>query len=125
MSSATFSKTGIFLLLIMISTCVFAQTNADKIKGTWVVEKMEPVKQTAQSRKAQQELQGMYLTFGTEEVTISKKTATADSVLKKGAYSILGSTLTFGKDEATIVLLDDKNLNINIPSQGILYLLRL
>jgi hypothetical protein len=123
MSSATFSKTGIFLLLIMISTCVFAQTNADKIKGTWVVEKMEPVKQTAQSRKAQQELQGMYLTFGTEEVTISKKTA--DSVLKKGAYSILGSTLTFGKDEATIVLLDDKNLNINIPSQGILYLLRL
>ena len=113
------------VVFILAYTFTFAQTNTEKIKAKWVVEKFEAEKNTSEANQAKQELLGVYLTFDKEELTISRKTETCDSVIKKGPYLISGNSLTIGKGRADILLLSDNRLTIKIPKQGILYLVKL
>ena len=128
MRSATYFRHALLATLILTSTVALAQTNTEKIKAKWSVEKFEPEKNTPQAAKAIQELEGVCLTFGNEEMVVSKKTGTCEDVIKKGSYSVSGNSVTIGKDEehpAEILILSEKRLTIKIPTQGILYLVRL
>jgi hypothetical protein len=118
-------RTSILLIFIFAATCVSAQTNNEKIKTKWVVGRFDAEKNTPQVTKAKQDLQGVCLSFGEEELVISKKTDSGDSVIKKGKYFISGNTLTLGKDNAEISELSEKHLTIKVSGQGILYLTRL
>jgi hypothetical protein len=118
-------RTSILAILIFTATCVSAQTSNEKIKGKWVVDRFEAEKNIPQAVKAKQDLQGVCLSFGDEELVITKKTGSGDSVIKKGPYFISGNTLTLGKDPAEISELSEKHLTIKMSGQGILYLTRL
>ena len=112
----------IFFIFSLSPILSFAQTNTEKIKAKWSIEKYEVEKNTPQALKAKQDLQGVYLTFTNEELVISKQTATSDSIIKRGQYILSGNTITLGKDQADILLLSDLDLMIKIPIQGVLYL---
>lgn len=107
------------------TTFTFAQDNLEKIKAKWSVDKFEAKENTPQAVKAEKELLGIYFTFGNEELLITKKTETGESVVKKGQYTVSGNLITLGNDQADILFLNDKCLTIKIPNQGILYLARM
>ena len=125
MSASFYFRHTFFTILLLCSTLTFAQTNADKIKAKWIVEKFEVKKNTPQTIKASQDLQGVCLTFSNEELVISKKTETCDSVIKRGPYLLSGNIITLGKDQANILLLSEQRLTINIPGQGVLLLVKM
>src|SRR6185369_17633033 len=116
-------RTSILVIFIFAATCVSAQTNAEKIKAKWIVDRFVVEKNTPQAVKVKQDLQSVCLSFGENELVISKKTDSGDSVIKKGPYSISGNTLTLGKDHAEISELSEKNLTIKLPGQATLYLI--
>lgn len=105
-----------------MSTFSFAQSNSEKIKAKWIIEKFEVEKNTPNAIQAQKDLQGVCLTFGDEQLIISKMTETCEDVINKGPYLLSGNSLTIGKDQADVILLSQKQLSIKIPGQGILYL---
>lgn len=125
MSTSVYSRQTFLAILLLTSTFAFAQTNTEKIKAKWSVEKFEVEKNTPQSIKANQDLQGVCLTFDTKEIVITKKNETRDSVIKRGQYFVSGNSLTLGKDQADILLLSEKQLTIKISGQGILYLTKM
>lgn len=125
MRSPIYLRLSMLALIVLAFATTHAQTNADKIKAKWLVEKFDAEKNTAQAIKASQALAGVSLSFEQEELIITKKTETGDSVIKRGPYSIAGNMLTLGKDSATIVELSEKQLTIQIPNQGLLYLLKM
>jgi hypothetical protein len=125
MNTSFYFRHTFLAILLLSSTFVFAQANSEKIKAKWSIEKFEVEKNTPQAIKAKQDLQGVCLTFTTEELVVSKKTETADSVIKRGPYSVSGNSLTIGKDQADILLLSEKQLTIKIPGQGVLYLTKM
>lgn len=125
MKTSTFLRQAVLIMFTFTNSFAYAQDNNEKIQAKWSVDKFEIEKNTPQAVKAQQALQGTYLTFGNGELVISKKTETGESIIKKGQYSISGNSLTLGKDPANILMLSDKLLTIKIPNQGILFLTRL
>jgi hypothetical protein len=125
MKTSTLLRLTVLIVFAFATTFTFSQGNHEKIKAKWSVDKFEVEKNTPQAVKAQQELLGTYLTFGNEELVITKKTETGESVIKKGQYTISGNSITLGNDQADILLLSDKSLTIKIPNQGILYLTRM
>ena len=125
MSTSVYSRQTFLAIILLTSTFAFAQTNTEKIKAKWSVEKFEVEKNTPQAIKANQDLQGVCLTFDTKEIVITKKTETRDSVIKRGQYFVSGNSLTLGKDQADILLLSEKQLTIKISGQGILYLTKM
>ena len=124
MKTSTFLRQSILIILTFAVSFTYAQGNDDKIKAKWFVDKFEVVKNTPQAVKAQQELQGTFLTFG-DELVISKNAEGGEQVIKKGEYSVSGTSITLGKDQAEIVELSEKQLTIKIPNQGILYLTKM
>ena len=125
MSNSFYFRHTFLAILLLCSTLAIAQTNADKIKAKWIVENFEAKKNTPQAIKAIQDLQGVCLTFGNDELVISKKTGTCDSVIKRGPYLLSGNIITLGKDQADILLLSEQRLTINIPGQGVLSLMKM
>jgi len=125
MSNPPFFRHTILFVFILVPGFVFSQVNIEKIKAKWSIEKFETDRNTAQAIKAKQDLVGVYLTFENTELVISKRTATCDSMIKKGQYFVSGNSITLGKDKADILLLSDNDLTIKIPGQGILYLKRM
>ena len=125
MSTFVYSRQTFLAIILLTSTFAFAQTNTEKIKAKWSVEKFEVEKNTPQSIKANQDLQGVCLTFDTKEIVITKKTETRDSVIKRGQYFVSGNSLTLGNAQADILLLSEKQLTIKISGQGILYLTKM
>ena len=125
MISSVYLRQAFLALLLLASTFAFAQANTEKIKAKWSVEKFDVEKNTPQAIKAKEDLQGVCLTFDNDELVISKKTETCDSVIKRGRYSVSDNTLTIGKDQADILLLSEKKLTIKILGQGILYLTKM
>ena len=125
MSTFVYSRQTFLAIILLTSTFAFAQTNTEKIKAKWSVEKFEVEKNTPQSIKANQDLQGVCLTFDTKEIVITKKTETRDSVIKRGQYFVSGNSLTLGNAQADILLLAEKQLRIKISGQGILYLTKM
>jgi len=121
MYTSSYFRSAILPIFIFISGYASAQVDTGKIKTSWTIDKFEVERSTAQIAKVQQELQGVYLTFGSKELVISKKTGSGDSLVKKGSYFLSGNTLTLGKDQAEILELSEKNLTLKIPG-GILYL---
>jgi len=73
MKTSIYYRQIILAILILASTFSYAQTNTETIKARWSVDKFEVEKNTSQAVKAKQDLQGVYLTFGKEELVISKK----------------------------------------------------
>ncbi len=122
MKSTISFRSFLFLMLMTTTATTYAQSNTEKIKAKWSVERFEIEKNTPQAVNAQQQLQGAFLTFGDEELVISKKTEAGEAVLNKGPYFISENSVTLGKDRADILLLSEKQLTIKIPNQGILYL---
>lgn len=116
-----------FILVIfgLAPALAFAQTNTEKIKAKWIVEKMVTEKNTPGDMKVSQEMRGYCFSFGDEEVVISKRTETGDSVIKRGDYAVSGNSITLGKDQATILLLSGNDLTIKVPGQYTLYLKKL
>ena len=125
MISSTYSRQMLLAILLLASSFAMAQTNNEKIKAKWSVDKLETEKNTPQAIKAKQDLQNVFLTFDNQEVVISKKTQNGDSLIKKGPYSVSGNTLIIGKDAAVILLLSEKQLTIKLPGQGVLYLTKI
>jgi hypothetical protein len=125
MSTSLYLRQTIFAILILTFTTAFAQTNTEKIKAKWNIDRFEVEKNTPQTIKAKQDLQGVCLTFGNDELVISKKTETGYDVIKRGSYFVSGNSLTIGKDQANILLLSEKNLTIKISGQGVLYLTKM
>jgi len=122
MRTSVYLPQTILVILILASTFAYAQTNTDKLKAKWIVEKFEIEKNTTQAEKVIQDLQGVCLTFGNKELIISKKSETGDSVIKRGQYSISGNSITLGKDQADILVLSETQLALKISGQGVLYL---
>lgn len=122
MIASVYLRQTILAVLILTSTFAFAQTNAEKIKGKWNIDKFEVEKNTPQAMKAKQDLQGVSLLFGNEELVIIKKTETGDDVIKRGQYFVSDNSLTIGKDQADILLISEKHLTIKLSGQGVLYL---
>ena len=115
-----------FLVIFSLTSIItYAQTNTEKIKAKWCVERFEVEKITPESSKAQQDLLSVYLTFNDKELVISKKTEANDNIIKRGQYSLSGNILKIGEDQADILLLSEQYLTIKIPRQGILYLRRI
>lgn len=81
MNTPAYFRQTILSILVLAPSFAFAQTNTEKIKAKWSVKKFEVEKNTAQSIQAQKDLLGVCLTFGNEELVISKKTETSDSVI--------------------------------------------
>jgi hypothetical protein len=125
MNTSAHFRPAFLAILLFTSTFAFGQTNTEKIKAKWSVQKFEPEKNTTQAVKAKQDLQDVCLTFANEELVISKRTETSDSVIKRGQYFISGNSLTIGKDHADILLLSEKQLTIKISGQGVLYLTKM
>jgi hypothetical protein len=123
----TYFRHALLATFILISTLAFAQTNTEKIKGKWSIDKFETDKNTPQAVKAREEMKGVYLTFGNGEVVITKKTEGCEDFMKKGPYSISANSIILGKDQdaAEILLLSEKNITIKIPGQGVLYLVKI
>ena len=115
----------IVVSITFITSLTYGQTNADKIQAKWVVEKIDPTDNRPQSKQAKEDLLGVYLIFGNDELLITKKTDTGENLIKKGSYSITDNILTLGKDKAMILELSDKRLTIQIPRQGTLYLAKM
>lgn len=121
MKSFSYLHLVIVTIFTFVTSLAFGQDNSEKIKAKWLVDKFEIEKSTPQAIKAQQEMQGTFLTFGTE-LLISKKVEGVETVIKKGQYFISGNVLTLGKDQAEILELSENKMTIKIPGQGILYL---
>jgi len=124
MKTSNLLRQPILLILTFAASFTYAQSNNDKIIAKWSVDKFEVEKNTPQAVKAQQELQGTFLTFG-DELVISKKAEGGEQVIKKGQYSVSGTSITLGKDQAEILELSEKKLTIKIPTQGVLYLTKM
>jgi len=124
MKASTLLRQPILIILTFAASFTYAQGNNDKIIAKWSLDKFEVEKNTPQAVKAQQELQGTFLTFG-DELVISKKTEGGEQVIKKGQYSVSGTSITLGKDQAEILELSEKKLTIKIPTQGVLYLTKM
>ncbi len=125
MNTPIYFRLSILAAATFVSSLTYAQTNAEKIKAKWIVEKFETEKNTPQAIQAKQDLEGSYLTFEKDELTITKKTESGESLIKKGQYLVLNNSLTLGKDQATILELSEKHLTIQIPKQGTLYLTKM
>lgn len=125
MRTSIYYRQTILAILILASTFSYGQTNTEKIKAKWSVDKFEVEKNTPQAVKAKQDLHGVYLTFGNDELVISKKTETGDSIIKRGKYFITGNSVTIGKDQADILELSGNHLAIKISGQGVLYLTKM
>jgi hypothetical protein len=125
MSTSIYLRQTILAILILTFTSAFAQTNTEKIKAKWNIDRFEVEKNTPQTIKAKQDLQGVCLTFGNDELVISKKTETGYNVIKRGPYFVSGNSVTIGKDQANILTLSEKNLTIKISGQGVLYLTKM
>lgn len=125
MNTPIYLRLSVIIVTVFASPLTYAQTNAEKIKAKWMVENFVTEKNTAQAIQAKQELSGVYLTFENNELIITKKTETGDSLIKKGQYSVLNNSLTLGKDQAVILELSEKHLTIQIPKQGVLYLTKM
>ncbi len=125
MNTLIYVRLSILAVVTFVSSLTYAQTNAEKIKAKWVVEKFETEKNTPQAIQAKQDLEGSYLAFEKDELTITKKTGSGESLIKRGQYLVLDNSLTLGKDQATILELSEKHLTIQIPNQGILYLAKM
>jgi len=125
MSTSIYLRQTILAILILTFTSAFAQTNTEKIKAKWNIDRFEVEKNTPQAIKAKQDLQGICLTFGNDELVISKKTETGYNVIKRGPYFVSGNSVTIGKDQANILTLSEKNLTIKISGQGVLYLTKM
>jgi hypothetical protein len=125
MKFSIYLRLSIILVIFFTFTSTYAQTNSDKIKAKWVVEKFDIEKNTPQAIQAKQELLGLCLNFENEELIIARRTEKGDSIIKKGPYLISGNTLTLGKGPAAIYTLTEKELVIQIPRQGVLYLTKL
>ena len=125
MSPSIYLRQTILAILILTFTSAFAQTNTEKIKAKWNIDRFEVEKNTPQAIKAKQDLQGVCLTFGNDELVISKKTETGYNVIKRGPYFVSGNSVTIGKDQANILTLSEKNLTIKISGQGVLYLTKM
>jgi hypothetical protein len=125
MSTSIYLRQTILAILILTFTSAFAQTNTEKIKAKWNIDRFEVEKNIPQTIKAKQDLQGICLTFGNDELVISKKTDTGYDVIKRGPYFVSGNSLTIGKDQANILSLSEKNLTIKISGQGVLYLTKM
>lgn len=125
MNTLIYIRLSILVVVTFVSSLTCAQTNAEKIKAKWVVEKFETEKNTPQAIQAKQDLEGSYLAFEKDELTITKKTESGESLIKRGQYLVLDNSLTLGKDQATILELSEKHLTIQIPNQGILYLAKM
>ncbi|MEO5947415.1 MAG: hypothetical protein ABIP79_11415 [Chitinophagaceae bacterium] len=122
MRASDYLRHTILIVLIFASTYAYAQTNNDKLKAKWIVEKFEVEKNTPQAVKAIQNLQGVSLTFVNEELIISKKSETGEIVIKRGGYSVAGNLINLGNDHAEILVLSETSLAIKISGQGVLYL---
>lgn len=121
MKNFSFLRQTVLVVLILVSSLAYAQENNKKIKTTWCVDKFEIEKTSPEAIKAQQALQGAYLTFS-DELLISKENETGEVVIKKGPYFITGNNITLGNDQAEILELSENKLTIRIPNQGVLYL---
>lgn len=113
------------MMFLVASITGFAQNNGQGIKGKWIVEKFQAEANSLQSAKTARDLTGLYLTFGDEELTISRKSQTGDSIIKRGPYSVSENTVMLGKDQAEIILLSNTHLTIKLPGQGMLFLRKL
>lgn len=108
-------------IFMFATSFTFGQDYKVKIKAKWIVNKFECEKNTPEAIKAQKEIEFTYLTFG-DELLISKKIDGVETVIKRGLYSVSGSSLTLGKDEAIILELSENKMSIKISGQGILHL---
>ncbi len=125
MRNSTCWKSAAFVFFVLLNTSIFGQINVSQLKGKWEVEKFDEAKASAQAIQAKKDLVGICLTFQDEQLIVSKRTAIGDSVIKKGSYFFSGDTILIGSDRATILFLSQKNLKIQIPGQGTLYLTKM
>lgn len=125
MRNSTYWKCAASVFFVLLNTSLFGQINVSQLKGKWEVEKFDEAKPNAQAIQAKKDLIGICLTFQDEQLIVSKRNSSGDSVIKKGSYFLSGDTLLIGSDRATILLLSQKNLKIQIPSQGALYLTKM
>lgn len=121
MKNFSFLHKAFLLALIFATSLAYAQDNQKKIKAKWSVDKFDIEKKSPDAIKAQQALEGTYLTFS-DELVISKENETGEGVIKKGPYFITGNNITLGKEQGEILELSENRLTIKIPNQGILYL---
>ena len=125
MSCSVYLRQLIPAVLILASSIIYAQTDTEKIKAKWIIDKFESERNTAETDQTKKDLSGVCLTFKNDELTITRKTATGDSLIKTGPYFISGNSITLGKNQANILLLSEEHLTIQIPKQGTLYLIKM
>ena len=125
MTICTYSKCGVFIFLFLLNLSVSGQVNYSQIKGRWAVEKLEEITPGPKTSEVKKRLEGLCLTFHEDQLVISKTNASCDSVIKAGSYSLTNDTLRIGNDQATILVLTQSRLKIQIPRQGILHLTRM
>ncbi|MDB5200946.1 MAG: hypothetical protein JWQ27_355 [Ferruginibacter sp.] len=121
MKAAVFFRIPIFILFVLISGAACAQANNELAATSWSVKKATSTKTNVSSAKLQQELNGVLLTFATNEVTVSRRTGTTDTLIKKGNYSVSGNVISLGKNKASYAR-DGDHLTITVANQGIFYL---
>jgi hypothetical protein len=114
----------VFTFFLFISTTLFAQDNAEKIKGRWIFEKAEVIKPGADAAAMHQTLVNTIFEFDGKELKLSKKESGTETLIKKGPYQVLGSSLTIGTEPGEILELTDKKLVIKTP-QAIIHYLRM
>ena len=110
--------------LLFVSMTSFAQDNAEKIKGKWIFEKAEVINAGSDPAARHQALLSTMMEFDGKELKVSKKESGTETLIKKGPYQILGSSITIGTEPAEILELTDKKFVIKTP-QAIIHYLRM
>ena len=110
--------------LLFVSMTSFAQDNAEKIKGKWIFEKAEVINAGSDPAAIHQALLSTMMEFDGKELKVSKKESGTETLIKKGPYQILGSSITIGTEPAEILELTVKKFVIKTP-QAIIHYLRM
>ena len=110
--------------LLFVSMTSFAQDNAEKIKGKWIFEKAEVINAGSDLAAIHLALLSTMMEFDGKELKVSKKESGTETLIKKGPYQILGSSITIGTEPAEILELTDKKFVIKTP-QAIIHYLRM
>jgi hypothetical protein len=114
----------LFIFFLFVSTTLFAQDNAEKVKGRWIFEKVEVIKPGADAAAMHQTLMNTIWEFDGKELKLSKKESGTETLVKKGPYQVLGFSLTIGTEPGEILELTDKKFVLKTP-QAILHYLRM
>ncbi len=117
-------RQALLAAMLLFSSQSFSQIDSNKLKATWDIRNFEAEADTERARQAARDMQGHSFSFANGELIIAKRMGQTDSVIKRGPYVFSGNSITLGNSKATVLLLSDTQLNIQLPGQGTLYLVR-